>query len=237
MQQPSSPYERDSDPGPTGDGPIKGSSGQISMKKELQRKLIHLTSLAIPIACIWVSRETALWVLAPLTLLGLAVEFLRTRVDAVDRFILNIVGPMLRPHETRQGKGKVSGATWVLLSATLCVLIFPREVMVTSFAVLIVSDTAAALIGRPFGRHRFLSKSVEGSLAFVVSAVGVVVASAAIFQGSDSFIFFGAIAALIAALVEAVSDGARIDDNLTIPLSFGMAFWGLGTGGWGLGGW
>lgn len=209
---------------------MSGSSGQISMRKELQRKLIHLTSLSIPIALLWISKETALWVLGPLTVAGLVVELLRARIDAVEQCILKAFGSMLRPHETRRGKGRISGATWVLLSATLCLLIFPRTVMVTAFAVLIVSDTAAALIGRPFGRHRFLSKSVEGTLAFVISAFGVVVVSAMVFQGSDRFILAGTAAALVAALVEAVSYGARIDDNLTIPLSFGFVFWGLGGG-------
>ncbi len=206
------------------------------MKKELQRKLIHLASLSIPICCIWLSKETALWILVPLTLMGLTMELLRMRMPAVERFILTTFGPMLRPHETTEGKGRISGATWVLMSATLCVLIFPRVVMVTSFAVLIVSDTAAALIGRPFGRHRFLSKTVEGTLAFVISAIGIVIASAAIFDGSLTYVLLGAIAAVVAAIVEAVSYGARIDDNLTIPLSFGLVFWGLGTGGLGTGG-
>lgn len=195
------------------------------MQKELQRKLIHICSLAIPIVYIWTPRETAALILGALTAVGLIVEFLRVKVDAVDRFILKAVGPMLRPHETRQGKGRISGATWVLFSATLCVLVFPKVVTVTAFTVLIISDTAAALVGRPFGRHRFLRKSVEGTSAFLVSAISVVLVYALFFDASLPFVFVGAAAALVAALVEAVSYGARIDDNLTIPLSFGAVFW------------
>jgi len=209
------------------------------MRKELQRKLIHVSSLSIPIACIWMPKWTALAVLAPLTIVGLIVEFLRTRVHVVDRLILRIVGPMLRPHESRQGQGRISGATWVLISATICVLIFPKVVMVTAFSVLIVSDSAAALIGRPFGRHRFLKKSVEGSLAFLVSAIGTVAASAAVFEAPLPFMLAGVAAAAAAALVEAASTGAHIDDNLTIPLTFGFVFWGglalTGASEWGIG--
>lgn len=199
---------------------------QISMRSELQRKMIHLSSISIPIIYIWVTRETMLIILIPVLVIAVITEVLRWRVPAVENFIGKLFGQMLRPHE-KEGKKKISGATYVILSAAICVLIFPKVVTITGFAVLIVSDTASALFGRRFGRHRFLEKSVEGSSAFVVTAIMVVLVVAAVYDTPWEFIATGVVASFAAAVAEAMSYGVNIDDNFTIPLSFGAVMWGL----------
>ncbi len=188
--------------------------------------MIHLSSIGIPLLYMWLTRETMLALVVPAFLLSLAIEFLRTRVPAVEQLFSKLFGQMLRPHE-KEGKRKISGATFVLFSAALCILIFPKVVTITGFTVLIVSDTASALYGRRFGRHRFLEKSVEGSSAFVVTAVMVVLGVAAIYDAPWEFLVAGIIASFVAAVAEAMSYGVNIDDNLTIPLSFGASIWGL----------
>ncbi|MDB5035884.1 MAG: Dolichol kinase [Chlorobi bacterium] len=200
---------------------------QISMRSEFQRKMIHLSSFGIPILYSLLPKSTMLWLLVPATVLGLVIEYLRVRSEPVDRVIQKLFGGMLRSHERRGGKARVSGATWVLLSATICILLFPKVVMITGFVVLIVSDTVAALIGRRFGRHRFLEKSVEGSSAFAVSAILMVIIVALLFHAPWQFIAAGAVASVVAAVVEAMSYGVNIDDNLTIPTSFSVVMWGL----------
>lgn len=199
---------------------------QIPMRSELQRKMIHLSSISIPIMYIWVPRDIMLAMFVPLTVVAFGVEFMRIRVPAVRAFIDRFFGSMLRTHELAGEHAKISGATYVVLSAALCVLIFPRVITIAGFAVLIVSDTASALFGRRFGRHRFLEKSLEGSSAFVVTAVAVVLVVAAIFNAPLSFIAVGVVASFVAAVAEAMSYGVNIDDNLTIPLAFGFAMWG-----------
>lgn len=200
---------------------------QISMRSELQRKMIHLCSISIPIAYIWAPREIMLAIFIPLTAVGFIVEYMRIRVPAVRNLIDRLFGRMLRSHELASGSAKISGATYVILSAMLCVLIFPKVITIAGFAVLIISDTASALIGRRWGRHRFLGKSMEGSTAFVVTAVLVVLAVAATFHTPGIFIATGIVASVIAAIAEAMSYGVNVDDNLTIPLAFGFAIWGM----------
>lgn len=196
------------------------------MRSEMQRKMIHLSSISIPLAYIWLSRSTMLSILVPILVLGFIIEFLRWNTPAVERFIRKLFGQMLREHE-KEGERKISGATYVILSATICVLIFPKVVTVAGFAVLIVSDTASALFGRRFGRHRFLEKSVEGSSAFVVTAILVVLAVAGVYEAPWEFIAVGVVASIAAAIAEAMSYGVNIDDNLTIPVAFGLVMWGL----------
>jgi dolichol kinase len=207
---------------------VASNPSQITWKNELLRKSIHLTSIAIPTLYIWLSKWQALRLLIPLLAIAIIIEVLRHTVPAAEAIFRRLFGAMLRTHE-RGGdtKASVNGATYVLLSATLCVAIFPKVVTIAGFSVLIVSDTVAALFGRRFGRHRFLEKSVEGSAAFFVSAMVMVVIVAMIFSAPASFIVAGALAAAAATVAEALSYGVNVDDNLTIPLSFGAVMWGM----------
>ena len=128
----------------------------------------------------------------------------------------------MRSHEHDERSKRLNGATHVLISATLCVIIFPKLITITAFAVLIISDSAAALVGRRFGRKKFLSKSVEGSAAFFLSALVVIAATPKISSGAGEY-FIAIVAAAIGTIVEALSVG--IDDNLSIPISIGTVMW------------
>jgi dolichol kinase len=55
----------------------------------------------------------------------------------------------------------------------------------------------------------------------------VVLVVAAIVGAPWQFIVAGSVAAVVSAVAEAMSYGVNIDDNLTIPLSFGLVAWGL----------
>jgi dolichol kinase len=81
---------------------------------------------------------------------------------------------MLRKHEMKKKKLLLTGASWVLISAVLTVLIFPKVIAVIAFIILIISDISAALVGRKWGRTKLGKKSLEGTLAFIVSGLLVV---------------------------------------------------------------
>ena len=201
--------------------------GQISMLNEIRRKTIHLSSIGIPLIYWFVDWVTMLQLLVPATLFSLLIELLRRRFPKFEIRFQKIFGPILRSHESGL-KPEINGATFVLLSATICVAIFPKPVAITAFSVLIVSDTAAALFGRRFGRRPFYRKSLEGSAAFFITAMVVVLVVAAISPFSWPFILAGLLAALVATGVEAISHGgSTIDDNLTIPTAFGVVMWGV----------
>jgi dolichol kinase len=189
---------------------------------EVMRKGIHLGSLAIPIVYFFIDKNTALLILVPLTaIVGLA-DFIRLIHVPSGRVYDRYLGFLLRSHERFDQGKKLNGATFVLLSATICVLVFPKVIVITAFAILIVSDSAAALVGRRFGRHPFLAKSLEGSTAFFISALFVVAAAPKI-QHLPIEYLIGFAAALLGALVEA--SPIAIDDNLSIPVCIGAAMW------------
>ena len=81
----------------------------------------------------------------------------------------------------------------------------------------------AALIGRKFGKHKFLAKSFEGTLAFFISSCIVVIFTPKVGYFQEEIII-GFIAAFIGAITENISFGF-VDDNLSIPLIVGFSMW------------
>lgn len=196
------------------------SSG-ITYRNELLRKGIHLLSLTIPIAYSFADRTLAIAILAPMAIISVLFDVLSHMNRSARELMFKVFGKLLRPHELRNDKILLNGASYVLISALLCVVIFPKIIMITAFSILIVSDTAAALFGRKFGRSRFFDKSLEGASAFFFSAVGVVAAVGILAGGSAAFYISGVAAAMVGAIVESASIRLRLDDNLSIPLSVG----------------
>lgn len=196
----------------------------ISYKQELLRKAIHLNSISIPVIYSFISRELALQILIPLTLLFLIVDLLAGFSKSVKNLVHKVFGQMMRPHETGE-KLRLNGATWVLLSATLCVAVFPKLLTITGFAILIISDMSAALIGRKFGKHKLFTKSWEGTSAFFISAFIVITVIGLLIHAPVSYFIFGFIAAIVGGFAEAASAEMKMDDNLSIPVSIALVMW------------
>lgn len=198
-------------------------NGSINYRDEVVRKLIHLCSLSIPVIYYFIPRSDAIIILSILTGLALIIDLSRYYSNSAGKIFYKIFGFLLRKHEVDYKKKNLNGATYVLISALVCVIIFPKILFITAFSILIVSDSLAALIGRKFGRTRFLFKSLEGTLAFFVSASIVVLFTPKI-EGVFWEYIIGFIAAAIGAIIENVSFGYA-DDNLSIPLSVGLTMW------------
>jgi dolichol kinase len=197
--------------------------GTIHYRDELLRKSIHLTSLSIPIVYYFIPRDSALIILGLMTAFALFLDLGRYLSPSIGKIFYKIFGFLLRKHEIDHKKRNLNGATYVLLSAFICVLLFPKVIVITAFAILIISDTLAALIGRRFGKHKFLFKSLEGTLAFFISGIIVVLLSPKIEYRISEYMI-GIIGAAFGAVIENVSFGLA-DDNLVIPISIGVAMW------------
>ena len=199
--------------------------GTIDYKSELLRKSIHLCSLSIPIVynLPYVTKQFALSILIPLAVIAVLIDIGRHNFESINKIFNVLFGFLLREHEKDNRKKNLSGATYVLISAVIVVLIFPKVFVITGFAVLILSDISAALIGRRYGKHKFLSKSLEGTSAFFVVGCIVVLFSPKVqYDLLEYFIGFAAI--FVGAIFENISYGWA-DDNLTVPLSIGVSLW------------
>lgn len=197
--------------------------GTINYRDEVVRKLIHLCSLSIPIIYYFVSQSTAIFILSIITVLAVVLDVSRHFFPAVGKLFYMIFGFLLRKHEVDRRKKNLNGATYVFISALLGVIIFPKVLFLTAFPILIISDSTAALIGRKYGRHKLFAKSLEGTLAFFISA-SIVVLFTPKLNGSITEYFIGILAAAIGAIVENISFGYA-DDNLCIPIAVGFSMW------------
>ncbi len=195
-------------------------------KQELIRKGIHICSLSIPIFYAFSDKATTLWILLPITLAFFAVDMSIKVIKPLRDIVGKLFGPIMRPHELKN-EIVLNGATWVMISACLCIIILPKLVVVCGFSILIISDTAAALMGKKYGKHKwFVTKSIEGTASFAATAIIDIIVIGLLISASWQYYAVGIIAAIIGSMVEAVSGVLKIDDNFSIPLSIGFLMWG-----------
>ncbi|PKL83803.1 MAG: dolichol kinase [Ignavibacteriae bacterium HGW-Ignavibacteriae-3] len=197
----------------------------IDYKSEVVRKLIHLFSLSIPTIYYFITKELALTILIPLTLFSLLLDYGRYYDKRLAEFIYKFFGFMMRKHERDSRKKNLNGATYVLISAVIVIFIFPKVFVITAFAVLIIGDISAALIGRKFGKTKFLFKSLQGTLAFFFFSCFVVILTPKV-EGNITEYLIGFVAVAVGAIAENAS-GEWADDNFTIPVTVCIAMWVL----------
>jgi len=200
-------------------------NGIIDFKSELLRKSIHFCSLSIPIIYYFITKEAALSILIPLTLFTVIIDFSRFFFKPLNAIIQKVFGFLMREHEIDSRKKNLNGASYVFIAATITIWIFPKIIFITAFTMLIICDIAAALIGRRYGKHKFLAKSLEGTLAFFIFSIFVVFLTPKA-EGLWFEYFIGIIGGFVGAIFENISYGWA-DDNLTIPISIGLTMWAL----------
>ncbi len=177
---------------------------------ELGRKAIHLTALVIPLGGYFSPLELTRWILFSVTVVALMAEYLRLSHQGVASVFERIFGSMLKHRERRF----LTGSSYLLVSATACFFLFPRIIAVAALSFLILGDTAAALVGRRWGRKNLFGKSLAGSLACLLACLLVGLLLPGLPRQT------GVIGALGATLFELLP--LRLDDNLIVPLASGL---------------
>jgi len=184
---------------------------------EIRRKIVHLTTLVIPIGYIFTSEEIVLIFLIPLFLGLLLVDLLRHYHSGLaSLFRKYFFGRVLREEE----KPTLMGSTYFIFSSLLTILLFPKSIAIACLLILTISDTCAALVGKGIGKISIFEKTLEGSIAFFLSSLLIVW----VYPNLERF--SGSLAALGATLVEIIP--IKLDDNLTIPLVTGVIMFFLG---------
>ncbi len=183
------------------------------VKKELSRKLVHVSSLLIPFGFRYLlhnDRKEAFVLLVPLTFIAIFIELMRFYNRPFKRLFYRRVGFLLRKHELFN----FSGATFLMVASLISIAFFPVEITFTALSFLAIGDTLAALIGINFGERKLLGtkKSLEGSLACFVGTFLF-----ALFFVHPVVALFGAVATTIAEFYP-----VGWDDNIKIPLISGV---------------
>lgn len=179
------------------------------MLAELFRKSIHLAGLILPAIYIFLDKPTMLVLTGALTGGALSVELMKSLSARFSKLFFQIFAFLLRTHER---KGAITGATYYLISAFLCIFFFEKTLAIICIFFMILGDMSAALVGKMWGRTKLLGKkSLEGSTACFLVCVAIALVKL------DPII--AVVGALVATLVELMP--VPIDDNLTVPLVSG----------------
>lgn len=191
-----------------------------SLKNELFRKAIHLSSLWMPLFIYLTDKMTALAVFAFLLVADFLVEYFSYRkIGWARNSFERLFVKTLRGKEIRKDHFRPSGALYVLSAAVLCTLCFPKEVAVVALSVMLVSDSCAAIFGKVWGTRRLRSKkSLEGTTAFFLSSIYVMMVLNPLLPVSAASI----LACTAATFCELFEDVFKLDDNFLIPLCVGI---------------
>lgn len=194
----------------------------ISYQHEILRKLFHFSAILIPLTYYVVEQNYMLAFLMPFTALVIALDFSRHYSKFISNLAVAVFGRMIRESEMNPEFKKLSSLSFTLLSACVCIFIFPKLIAITALSVTAVSDSVAALVGRKLGKRKFFDKTLEGTLGFIISGVLVVAVIAGLGKQDILFMITGFVAVCIASVIEASAKLLHIDDNFAVPVMIGF---------------
>ncbi len=189
----------------------------MDIKNELIRKTLHLSSLWMIVAIYFLDQNMAIILFSAMLILLFIVEYIRMTNDYMGKIILKYCGNIIRAHE-RADKFNImalSGSFYFVLAILLSVIFLPKNIAMISIAVMIFSDTMAALVGKQIGKIKIIGKTLEGSIAFFITTLLILYFAISINIYQILLISF------LVTLVELISNKIKIDDNLSITASTG----------------
>lgn len=191
---------------------MTAAGAPLALRWELTRKALHIVWAVVPVAyALGVRRQILILGLALACIVAIIVEVSRTRSPVFSAHFRRATGLLLRHHEHRGW----SGATWLLFSFLLSVLIFDPPTAIAAMWAVAVGDAVAAIVGRTLGRHRIgrSTKTIEGSIACAI------ITAAGAFVVAQLPPMLSIVAGIAAALGEWPT--GPLDDNLRIGLAVG----------------
>jgi dolichol kinase len=186
-------------------------------KEEIYRKAIHMSSLVYPIFYYFNdSKQCIVTISSFIFVLLMGVDYIRGRSKKLNGFFIRYLGFALRERES----SKFTGATYFMLGALCAFLFFQKQIAIISVFILVIADTAASIVGIIYGRHKLVgNKSLEGASAFFISSV-IISCIGSFVCGIHVFPLL--IASLVVTIFELLSVDIGIDDNILIPLGYGI---------------
>lgn len=154
----------------------------------------------------------------------MVIDIMRVRYEPLKSLYMKYVKPILRGHELNNDRSVFTGATYLTLAFLICVIIFPKPIAITAMFVVIFCDSFAAIVGKSWGRHFISAKTIEGSLAFLLSGVVIILLTPKVTDSIAEY-YIGFIAVLLSTIFELIP--IKIDDNISTPIFFGLVYLGL----------
>ncbi|WP_341793234.1 MULTISPECIES: diacylglycerol/polyprenol kinase family protein [unclassified Rickettsia] len=190
----------------------------IDLNFELRRKIFHLSALAIPLCYVFTSRLTAILLLFVIAGCALYLDISRHYNGTIREFVTKFFTRIMRSEEA-SGSFRLSGVSFMMLGFFVTALLFPKNLVICSWLILIISDCLAALVGIKIGEPLDNGKSIAGASAFLSSAVFISILVYFFIGYNTSFIVI-IISSIAATAVEFYSKQIGVNDNLLIPLAY-----------------
>lgn len=184
--------------------------------KHIGRKLYHLLGGFCLLSCYFLlGRDRALILYAVLFFAVLTVEIARFAVPAFNDFLYGHFASFIRPKE----RDRITGTAPYILGIGSTLFFYRTDIAAAAICFLALGDVAATTVGERWGRTKIGEKSLEGTLAFTVTALAAgFLLSAAGSTLTPGLILAGAITAAGVELLP-----LPVNDNLSIPLVSGGA--------------
>jgi len=186
--------------------PASLSISRFNWRREIFRKAVHLTGSVFPFLARLNERATVI------TLLSVIVAYLLSEMFRTFGLSLSVLSSITRRAQRHsEKKGIIIGPVLLGLGIAATIMLFRFEVYLPAVLVVAVSDSVSALVGRRFGRVHILglkNRTLEGSLAFFISAFAILVP------------FYPLPQALLATIVATLMELVPVYnlDNFLIPL-------------------
>jgi len=184
-------------------------SSILSIRHELYRKGIHLTSTMFLISLWYFGSDIIFPITVFLAILSIIIDYGRMNYKPIIKLFDFLFGKIIRSHE----KSHYTGATWFLIGTTIVIGCFDLIPAIAGLVFLTIGDSFAAIIGKSFGRTKIQGKTLEGSLAFFLTSSFMII----FIPGLN--IWIGIITALLVTFIELFSDSLKVNDNILIPIS------------------
>lgn len=201
------------------------------LKKEVMRKAIHTSGIAVPVAYLFIDRSLMLAGLSALVVGAVVIEWARLngRIKLADLVRLE------------EGRG-VAAYVYFAVASLTTVFLFPKMVAIAALLMLCIGDSLVGLLGvilllfRRSGRTDVRTRRVGGSgiiqdikesisaakdAELMLSMLLICFLVGALFV-PPSVAFVGAIGAMLADAIPWQIGGRILDDDLTIPLFAGV---------------
>ena len=191
------------------------------------RKVFHTLNALLAVGLVewFLSPAGMLWVSVGFAVLAVTLEVTRRVWPVWNGVLMRVLGKMAHPHEAH----RVNSATWFCLALLIVGPMGDKAVAALAIGVLGVGDTAAALVGRKWGRRLLINgRTLEGTAAFFVASLLTGVGLLFAFHPeipAQGIWLLAVCAAFVGAVVELFS--RKIDDNFSITASVAIVVWGL----------
>jgi glycerol-3-phosphate acyltransferase PlsY len=184
--------------------------------KHIGRKLYHLVGgVGLLLLYYILGRNWALRFYACSFLIVLGIEILRLSVPAVNRFMITKFSSFFRKNEEH----KLTGTAPYILGIGVSLYAYSTAIATVAVCFLAFGDVAATTIGERYGRTKIRDKSLEGTAAFIFTALAAGSMLSLLGIGLiPGVMVFGV---LVAAGVEMLP--LPVNDNFSIPILSGAA--------------